>query len=52
VSLASEVGIGIDIGIGSGIDVAIELTAPVFIKLLADRVAMLSEIPASIPVRR
>ncbi|QQO57316.1 MAG: hypothetical protein N838_32180 [Thiohalocapsa sp. PB-PSB1] len=41
---AIGVGIGINAGIGIGIGVGIELTNPISAKLLADRVATLSEL--------
>jgi hypothetical protein len=43
-SFATAIGVGIGIGIGEGISEGIELTNPLSAKLLADRVAALSEL--------
>jgi hypothetical protein len=38
------IGIGINVGVGVGVGVGIELTNPLSAKLLADRLATLSEL--------
>ncbi|QQO53031.1 MAG: hypothetical protein N838_06270 [Thiohalocapsa sp. PB-PSB1] len=43
-SFATAIGVGIGIGINVGIGVGIELTNPLSAKLLADRLATLSEL--------
>jgi hypothetical protein len=43
-SFATAIGVGIGIGINVGVGVGIELTNPISAKLLADRLATLSEL--------